>query len=91
MSQNDTKTTSLMMSLTKNLQPATKKFFRVQTTWLSDPFEPLNRSLAQSAKELWRWWGNWQRLVLGQFQSTNILYPGSQSVNKNKQQELLWK
>jgi len=27
MSQNDTKTTSLMMSLTKNPQPPTKKFF----------------------------------------------------------------
>jgi len=27
MSQNDPKTTALMMSLTKNLQPATKKFF----------------------------------------------------------------
>jgi len=27
MSQNDHKTTSLMMSVTKNLQPPTKKFF----------------------------------------------------------------
>jgi len=27
----------------------------VQTRRLADPFEPLNSSLAQSAKELWRW------------------------------------
>jgi len=37
----------------RNPQP--KTFFRVQTRWLADPFEPLNSSLAQSAKELWRW------------------------------------
>jgi len=40
MSQNGPKTTSLMTSLTKNLQPPTKNFFRVQTRRLADPFEP---------------------------------------------------
>jgi len=29
--------------------------FRVQSTRLADPFEPLNSSLAQSAEELGRW------------------------------------
>ena len=44
------------MSVTKNLKPPTKKiFFRVQSTRLADPFEPLNNSLAQSAEELRRW------------------------------------
>ena len=39
-----------MTSLTKNLHPPTKKFFfRVQSTRLADPFEPLNSSLAQLA------------------------------------------
>jgi len=37
----------------RNSQP--KKFFRVQSKRLSDPFEPLNSSLAQSAGELGRW------------------------------------
>jgi len=55
MSQNGPKTTSLKMSLTKNLQPQPKIFFWVQTRRLGDPFEPLNSSLAQSAEELWRW------------------------------------
>jgi len=59
MSQNDPKTTSLhllMMSLTKNPQPPTKKNgFRVQTGRLADPFEPLNSSLTQSVEELWHW------------------------------------
>jgi len=55
MSQNDPKTTSLMTSLTKNPQPPTKKFFRVQSTRLADPFEPLNSSQAQLAEELGRW------------------------------------
>jgi len=56
MSQNDPKTTSLMTSATNNLQPPTKKnFFRVQSTRLADPFEPLNSSLAQSAEELGCW------------------------------------
>jgi len=56
MSQNDPKTTSLMMSVTKNPHAPTKKvFFRVQSTRLSDPFEPLNSSLVQSAEELGRW------------------------------------
>jgi len=32
-----------------------KNFFRVQSTRLANPFEPLNSSLAQSAKELGRW------------------------------------
>jgi len=35
--------------------PQPKKFFRVQTRRLADPFEPLNSSLAQSAEELWHW------------------------------------
>ena len=35
--------------------PPTKKFFRVQSTRLADPFEPLNSFLAQSAEELGRW------------------------------------
>jgi len=47
MSQNGPKTTSLMMSLTKNLQPPTKNFFQVQTKRLADSFEHLNSSLAQ--------------------------------------------
>jgi len=55
MSQNDTRTTSLMVSLTKNPHPPSKKFFRVQTRRLANPFEPLNSSLAQSAEELGRW------------------------------------
>jgi len=32
-----------------------KIFFRVQSTTLADPFEPLNSSLAQGAEELGRW------------------------------------
>ena len=44
-----------MTSLTKNPQPPTKKFFRVQSTRLADPFEPLNSSQAQLAEELGRW------------------------------------
>jgi len=56
MSQNDPKTASLMMSLTKKPDPPGKKnFLRVQSTGLADPFEPLNSSLAQSAEELGRW------------------------------------
>jgi len=55
MSQNDPKTTSLTTSLTKNPQPTTQKFFRAQSRKLSDPFEPLNSSPAQSAEELGRW------------------------------------
>ena len=47
MSQNDPKATSLMTSLTNNLHPPTKIFFRVQSTRLADPFEPLNSSPAQ--------------------------------------------
>jgi len=55
MSQNDTKTTSLMTSVTKNTHPQRKKFFRVQYTRLSNLLEPLNSSLAQSAEELGLW------------------------------------
>jgi len=56
MSQNDPKTTLLMMSFTKkSATPNQKNFFWVQIRRLADPFEPLNSSLAQSAKELWRW------------------------------------
>jgi len=43
-----------MMSLTKNSQPPTKKFF-VQTKKLAESFKGLNGSLAQSAEELWCW------------------------------------
>jgi len=35
--------------------PQPKKFCRVQSIRLADPFEPLNSSLAQSAEELERW------------------------------------
>jgi len=35
--------------------PNQKIFFRVQSTRLADPFEPLNSCLAQSAEELGRW------------------------------------
>jgi len=55
MSQNDPKTTLLMTPVTKNPQPPSKNFFRVKSTRLADPFEPLNSSLAQSAEELGRW------------------------------------
>jgi len=55
MSQNDPKNSSLMTSVTKNPHPQPKNFFRVQSTRLADPFEPLNSSLAQSAEELGRW------------------------------------
>jgi len=55
MSQNNPKTTSLIMLLTKNLQPPTIKFFQVQTRTLAESFEGLNSSLAQLAEELWRW------------------------------------
>ena len=44
-----------MTSVTKNLHPATKIFFQVQSTRLADPFEPLNSSLAQLVEELGRW------------------------------------
>ena len=44
-----------MTSLTKNSHPQAKNFFRVQSTRLADPFEPLNSSLAQSVEELGRW------------------------------------
>jgi len=39
----------------KTCNPQAKKFFRVQSTRLADPFEPLNSSPAQSAEELGRW------------------------------------
>ena len=35
--------------------PQPKNFFRVQSTRLADPFEPLKSSLAQLAEELGRW------------------------------------
>jgi len=54
MNQNDPKITSLMTSV-KSAHPNQKIFFRVQSTRLADPFEPLSSSLAQSAEELWRW------------------------------------
>ena len=40
-----------MKSVTKNPQPPTKIFFRVQSTRLADLFEPLNSSLAQLPEE----------------------------------------
>jgi len=58
MSQNGPKTTSLMTSLTKNLQPSTKNFFQVQTGRLAKSFESLNSCLVQSAEELWHFSGN---------------------------------
>ena len=39
----------------KKTAPPSKNFFRVQSTRLADPFEPLNSSLAQWAEELGRW------------------------------------
>jgi len=36
-------------------RPKQKMFFRVQSTRLADPFEPLYSSLAQSAEELGHW------------------------------------
>ena len=44
-----------LTSVTKNTHPKQKNFFRVQSTRLTDPFESLNSSLAQSAEELRRW------------------------------------
>jgi len=43
------------MSLTKTTSLKQKIFFQVQSTKLPGPFEPLNSSFAQSAKELGRW------------------------------------
>ena len=39
----------------KSLGQKMAVFFRVQSTRLADPFEPLNSSLAQSSEELGRW------------------------------------
>ena len=39
----------------KPVPPNQKIIFRVQSTRLADPFEPLNSSLAQLAEELGRW------------------------------------
>jgi len=64
MSQNGPKTTSLMTSLAKNLQPPTKNFFQVQSRRLTKSFDGLNSSLAQSEEELRHWQGNWKLLVL---------------------------
>jgi len=56
MSLNDPKITSLMTSLTKKPAPPRQNmFFRVQSTRLADPFEPLNSFLVQSVEELRRW------------------------------------
>jgi len=43
-----------MKSVTKNLHPQPKNFFRVQSTRLADRFEVFNSSLAQLAEELGR-------------------------------------
>jgi len=52
------------MTLThkKSAFPNQKIFFRVQSRRLSDPCEPMNSSLAQSAEELGHWLGN-QKLL----------------------------
>ena len=47
-----------MTSITNNPPPQPKNFFRVQSTRLADPFEPLNSSLAHLAEELGRRYGN---------------------------------
>jgi len=48
-----------MTSVTKNLQPPTKKFFfECRLEDLAGLFKGLNSSLAQLAEELWRWQGN---------------------------------
>jgi len=39
----------------KTRNPQAKNFFRLQSTRLADPFEPLNSSLAQSEEQLGRW------------------------------------
>jgi len=39
----------------KSAPPNQKNFYRVQSTRLVDPFEPLNSSLTQSAEELGHW------------------------------------
>jgi len=39
----------------KICNPQPKTFFRVQTRKLTNIFEPLNSSLAQSTEELWCW------------------------------------
>jgi len=39
----------------KSATPNKKIFFQVRTRRLSDPFEPVNSCLAQSAEELWHW------------------------------------
>jgi len=54
MRQNDPKT-AYDVTHKKSAPPNQKIFFRVQSTGLADPFEPLNSSLAQSAEELGRW------------------------------------
>jgi len=78
MSQNDPKL--LMTSVTKNPHPQPKIFFRVQSTRLADPFEPLNSSLVQSAEELGCCKATENCCFLGWNRSTNILYAGSWSV-----------
>jgi len=54
MSQNGPKPTSLMTSLTKNPQPPTKNFFRVQTRRLADLFEQLSSTIGEGAMTLVR-------------------------------------
>jgi len=53
------KMTSKLLHLWRHSQkicnPQPNIFFRVPSTRLADPFEPLNSSLAQSAEELGRW------------------------------------
>jgi len=72
MSQNGPRTISVMMSQTIR-NPNQKILLRVPTRRLANPFESLNISLAQSAEELWCWYRKQKLLVLGRFQSTNIL------------------
>jgi len=55
MSQNDPKLLHLSCQSQKSATPNQNNFFQVQSTRLANPFEPLNSSIAQSAKELERW------------------------------------
>jgi len=68
----------------KSTPPNQKKFFRVQFTRLADLFEPLNSSLAQSARSLGVGKATENCCFLGRNRSTNILYTSSQSVKQKR-------
>jgi len=80
MSQNDPKTTSLMMSSQKIRTPQPKNFFRVQSARLADPFEPLNSSSAsgEGARALVR---QPKTAVFRPKSKYEYTYASSQSVN----------